>query len=217
MLSGIASNSIEGAQIWDRDFKFFAGIFIPILTALLISNLMTTYMGMKKPERVTSAIETCYQNCGIATSVALSMFQGDDRARAMGVPFLYGMVEFIVIGTYCLGAWKAGWTKAPPTEPFHKMITTSYEVLLAKKLTQEGKEVDSYTDDEYDVEVVDEYRNESENSEEGGATGFVLVEEPVEANVDPPAPSDGGDRKVAKEESIGTNIRTSFWRGLGYE
>lgn len=120
--------------IWERDAKFYFGVAMPCVVALLLSNIMTTYAGLKKPERVTASIECCYQNGGIATSVALTMFKGNDLAEAMGVPFFYGVVEFLLIGMYCLGAWKAGWTKAPPTDPLWKVITVNYEVLLAEKL-----------------------------------------------------------------------------------
>jgi len=160
MLSGIASNSMDGAKIWERDAKFYVGVAMPCVVALFISNILSTYSGLKKPERVTSCIECCYQNCGIATSVALSMFKGDDLAEAMGVPFFYGIVEFLLIGTYCLGAWKAGWTKAPPTEPFWKVVTTSYEVLLAEKLAQNRNIEVQLTDSSDGIEVTDEYHNE---------------------------------------------------------
>ena len=49
--------------------------------------------------------------------MALGMLQGDNRAATMGVPFLDGLVEFVLIGTYYLVAWRAGWTKAPSREP----------------------------------------------------------------------------------------------------
>ena len=64
------------------------------------------------------------------------MFRGDDLAEAMGVPLLYGGVEAFVLGLYCVGAWKAGWTKAPPHEPFWRVIMTSYEILYAEKAEQ---------------------------------------------------------------------------------
>ena len=49
--------------------------------------------------------------------MALGILQGDNRIAAMGVPFLYGLVKFVLIWTYYLAAWRAGWTKAPPREP----------------------------------------------------------------------------------------------------
>lgn len=75
-------------------------------------------------------MECCYQNVGIATSVALTMFKGDELSTAMAVPLYYGLVEAVLLGVYCIIAWKAGWTKAPRNISFWAMITTSFEVLL---------------------------------------------------------------------------------------
>mmetsp|Transcript_20896 Transcript_20896/g.30704 ORF Transcript_20896/g.30704 Transcript_20896/m.30704 type:complete len:237 (+) Transcript_20896:922-1632(+) len=77
----------------------------------------------------TVSVECCYQNVGIATSVAISMFEGSDRALAMCVPLFYGIVEAVVLGIYCIWAWKKGWTKAPKDEYFHKILINSYEVV----------------------------------------------------------------------------------------
>jgi len=189
ILSGVASNvGTDGNGIWQRDAKFYFGVALPCIVALFLSNAMTTYSGLKKPERVTSCIECCYQNCGIATSVAFSMFQGQDRAEALGVPFFYGCVEFLVIGAYCVGAWKAGWTKAPPSEPFWKVITCSYEVLLAEKLA--GRDIEVQLNDcstESSVEIVDEYVSDGK----GGmiASCLYYCHEPDLEKVDPPPPA----------------------------
>jgi hypothetical protein len=78
------------------------------------------------------AIECCYQNVGIATSVALTMFVGDEAASALAVPLFYGIVEVVLLGPYCILCWKAGWTKAPRNVSFWTMISTSYEVLLVE-------------------------------------------------------------------------------------
>lgn len=86
----------------------------------------------------TVAIECCYQNVGIATSLALTMFDGPELNRAMGVPFLYGVCEMFVVGIFCVGCWKAGWTKAPSNAPIWDVLFTTYEVLEAemKELTE---------------------------------------------------------------------------------
>ncbi len=80
----------------------------------------------------TLSVECCYQNVGIATSVALTMFQGEELATAMAVPLYYGLLEALIVGVYCMGAWKLGWTKAPKNIGFFTMITTSYEVLITE-------------------------------------------------------------------------------------
>lgn len=65
---------------------------------------------------------------GIATSLALSIFSGNDLNEAMGVPFFYGVIEAVFVGTFCVISWKANWTKAPPDEPLWRVLWTSYEV-----------------------------------------------------------------------------------------
>lgn len=201
LLSGIVSNATDGDGIWEREPKFYIGVAMPCIVALVLSTVMTTYLELKKPERVTSSIECCYQNCGIATSVALSMFNGEERALALGVPFFYGVVEFLAIGVYSIWAWKAGWTKAPPSEPFWKVITCSYEVLLAEK-ERGNAEVQLAGYDDCGVEVTGDYRKESNN--DGGALAILTkilyyCHEPDLAKVDP-APSKV-DQAVEKPET----------------
>jgi predicted Na+-dependent transporter len=124
-------------KIWSRDWSFYVGVTLPCLGGLVLANIIATAFRLDKPERVTVAIECCYQNVGIATSLALSMFKGNDLNAAMGVPFFYGVMEAVLVGIYCIGAWKAGWTKAPADAPLWKVMFTSYEIL-----EQEFKDVD---------------------------------------------------------------------------
>lgn len=65
------------------------------------------------------------------------MFEGDELSEAMGVPLFYGLVEAVVLGIYCIVAWKAGWTKSPPETPFFTMISTSYEIIYAETAEKE--------------------------------------------------------------------------------
>ena len=73
---------------------------------------------------------------GIATSLALTMFEGEELNQAMGVPFLYGVAEIVFISIFCIGAWKSGWTKAPANESICKVICTSYEVETSEGLLE---------------------------------------------------------------------------------
>ncbi len=70
------------------------------------------------------------------------MFNGDDLSEAMGVPLFYGIVEAILLAIYCLISWKLNWTKAPSDDPFLKVISVSYEVLLTVEelAKEEGEE-----------------------------------------------------------------------------
>lgn len=79
------------------------------------------------------------------------MFKGDYLNEAMGVPFFYGVVEMFLIGTYCVWAWKLGWTKAPADAPFWRTIMTSYEVIDAEK--RELREIEiSYSERDFPVD-----------------------------------------------------------------
>jgi hypothetical protein len=74
------------------------------------------------------AVECCYQNTGIATSVAAAMFEGEELAVAVGVPLFYGICEAVFLAIYCITCWKLGWTKAPVQENICTVLFTSYEV-----------------------------------------------------------------------------------------
>eukprot|EP00978_Attheya_sp_CCMP212_P033472 scaffold135161_cov49-Attheya_sp.AAC.2 len=158
IFSATMANTGGDVQIWERDWRFFLGVSTPCLLGLVIANVVTSCLSMKKPERITVSIECCYQNVGIATSVALTMFQGDDLSEAMAVPLLYGLVEAVILGIYCVGAWKMGWTKAPPTTPFWTMIFRSYEVLEA-----DWKSPDN--DDEIEITMSTSMEDRIENNQ----------------------------------------------------
>jgi predicted Na+-dependent transporter len=129
VFSFIMSNLDTDDKLWNHDWTFYAGIAMPCLLGLLIANVITTHLGLVHPERVTVSVEVCYQNVGIATAVAISMFDGEQQAHAAAVPFVYGMVEAVILFCYCTTVWKLGWTKAPQDVSFWTMIVTSYEIL----------------------------------------------------------------------------------------
>jgi hypothetical protein len=101
---------------------------MPIILGLLCSIVISSAAKMKKPERVTVAVECVYQKTGIAMTSCLALFSGDDQQRALGVPFWYTGMQTCFVGVYCLVSWKLGWTKAPPNENIVKVIFQSYEL-----------------------------------------------------------------------------------------
>ena len=128
-LSFTVSSSNQEAAVWDQDLSFYVACAIPVLVGLIASVSLATHLELEKPERVAVTIESCLQNTGIATTVALTMFQTEQElATAIGVPLFYGIVEAVVIITFCLVCWKLGWTKAPPSDNICKVLATSYEV-----------------------------------------------------------------------------------------
>lgn len=139
--SALMSNTGGETQIWEHSWQFYVGVMLPCCAGLLVSNILTSFLSLNKPERVTLSVECCYQNVGIATSVALTMFKGDELSQAMAVPLYYGLLEAFILGIYCILAWKAGWTKAPKNCSFWTMIGTNYEVLLLEHTDLKAVEV----------------------------------------------------------------------------
>ncbi|KAG7336953.1 bile acid:sodium symporter [Nitzschia inconspicua] len=132
IFSVVVSSSDSEANLWSQNWKFYVGVAAPALIGVSIATYLATKFALDKPERVAVAVEGCYQNTGIATSVAASMFSGTDLAMAISVPLLYGIFEAAILAVYCMVCWKIGWTKAPANENFCTMIVTSYEVEQAR-------------------------------------------------------------------------------------
>lgn len=117
------------AQIWGQPWSFYVGVTSPCLVGLFIATILATIARLKKPEVISVGVECCYQNVGIATSAAVAMFDDPvERGQALCVPLFYGLMEAVVLGIYCIIAWKLGWTKAPRDEKFCVMVVTTYEV-----------------------------------------------------------------------------------------
>lgn len=127
------TSSDHKAALWDQSWDFFVGLAIPAVVGITTATLLATRFKLDRPERVAVAVESCYQNTGIATSVAAVMFDSDedDVATAMSVPLYYGIVEMALLGAFCVICWKAGWTKAPADEKFCVVLGKSYEVAEA--------------------------------------------------------------------------------------
>ena len=144
-----------GDILWGRDWKFYFGVSCPCIFGLLLSNSMATYLELRKPERISVSVESCFQNIGIAASVAINMFgtNGDslELEEAIAVPLYYGLIEAALLGFYCILTWKIGWSKAPREASIFRVLWTSFELVETRqKVINE------------DIEVVlgsDNYRN----------------------------------------------------------
>lgn len=125
----LVSSSDHKAALWDQEWQFFVGIGTPALIGITIATILASSFNLERPERMAVAVESCYQNTGIATSVAVVMFDGDkdSLAQAISVPLFYGMVEAVLLAFFCLICWKAGWSKAPADEKICVVLATSYE------------------------------------------------------------------------------------------
>jgi hypothetical protein len=130
LVSLFLASGADGAEsnFWSQPWAFYVGVAFPCLLGIALANIIARGVRLSPPETVAISIECCYQNVGIATSVAITMFSGEERAQAVSVPLFYGVIEAVVVGIYCLWAWKAGWTKAPADENICVVISKTYEI-----------------------------------------------------------------------------------------
>lgn len=154
LYSALVSSTSEDASLLNQNAAFYIGVALPAVVGVCLATYLATKAQLEKPERVSVAVEGCYQNTGIATSVAITMFSGDDLATAIGVPLYYGIVEATLLAIYCLICWKIGWTKAPAGENICVVIATSYEVEKARLESPNAIEVvhNANSKDEQDIE-----------------------------------------------------------------
>jgi predicted Na+-dependent transporter len=152
LYSALVSSTSDDAGLWNQTGMFYIGVAIPAVIGVTLATIMATKAKLDKPERVSVAVEGCYQNTGIATSVAITMFEGADLATAVVVPLYYGIVEAVLLAIYCLACWKIGWTKAPPNENVCVVIATSYEVEKARLESPNAIEVVANSKDDLDIE-----------------------------------------------------------------
>jgi len=119
----------EGGRIiiTNREPIFYYAPILPMILGLLCSNIISTLMRLKQPERVTVSIECVYQNTGIAMTSCLALFTGDDQSRGLAIAFWYTGMQGAIIIVYCLVVWKFGWTKAPANENFITVLFTNFQ------------------------------------------------------------------------------------------
>jgi len=121
------SSGASNTPFWSHPPIFVMAIGTPCVVGLIISFLISRYMlGISGPQAVAICIECSYQNTALAITVALSVFK-DDAGYAAGIPLIYGVIEPLVIGPFCLLAWKLGWTYAPREVGFWQWIGGNYQ------------------------------------------------------------------------------------------
>ena len=129
LVSVFLSSGQDDTNFWSQHWTFYVGVALPCALGLALANCACRLFRLRKPEQMAISIECCYQNVGIATSVAVNMFEDPvERAQALSVPLFYGIVEAILICIYCIWSWKMGWTKAPKDEKLCVVVTRTYEI-----------------------------------------------------------------------------------------
>jgi hypothetical protein len=52
IFSAVLSNTEGESHMWDQDWTFYFGVMAPCLFGLLFANIFTSFLMLKKPERV---------------------------------------------------------------------------------------------------------------------------------------------------------------------
>ena len=146
-LSGVALIAVaflvssRDEPVWDKHAGFYVAVALPCLVGLALSTVLAAAAKLSKPARATVAVECAYQNPGIATTVALNMFEGDRASRAVGVPLYYGIVEAFGIGVFLLIAWKRGMTHAPADAPLLAVLRKNWQEINKQQAAARDVEV----------------------------------------------------------------------------
>mmetsp|Transcript_4865 Transcript_4865/g.14120 ORF Transcript_4865/g.14120 Transcript_4865/m.14120 type:complete len:388 (+) Transcript_4865:80-1243(+) len=118
----------DAVALWDYPIDFYFAVGMPCLAGLLIAFGIARVLQVKIEECVSICIECCYQNTGLAITVALTVFTDpEETARATAVPIIYAGFEIALIAIFVLASWKLGFTYAPANEPFLKCISGNYQ------------------------------------------------------------------------------------------
>lgn len=128
VLLGLRFSSSNDRPIWERDTNFYLGVMTPPLTGIVLSLAFASSLRLERPQCIAVAIETCYQNTGIALAIALANYDDDNElADATGVPVLYQVVQLISLLIFSLCAWKMGWTYAPINISLREFCWNNYQ------------------------------------------------------------------------------------------
>ena len=129
MAFGALANKSSHSPVTDNTADWFVCISIPVLGGLLLAMLIARSVDLPNPQAVAVAIECCYQNTGLALTIALSAMPPEDVGEASGVPLVYGLAEVCVIPIFAIAAWRLGWTYAPRDEPPCAALVGNYQPL----------------------------------------------------------------------------------------
>ena len=127
MTLGAAANGVSSDPVWENPPSWFACIMLPVLGGLCAALLVARLIRLPNPEAVAVAIECCYQNTGLALTIALSAMSAADIGEGSGVPLTYGVVEILIIPVFALTAWRLGWTYAPTSENVCVALVGNYQ------------------------------------------------------------------------------------------
>jgi len=142
--------------LWDKDPAFYLAVALPFLLGLLLTLTLAWCCGLEGPQRVTVTVETCYQNTGVALTLALVSLPPEDQSAAAGVPLFYGLVEALLLPIFLLISWRLGMTYAPKNERIHRVLLKNYQPRGPKQapVAETAADVSRATDTSVEPDVV---------------------------------------------------------------
>lgn len=127
-----ALTSSRKDPLWDKDVTFYLSVSLPCVIGLAVAFLGARAARLSGPQCVAVSVESCYQNTGVALSLALATFDKEDQSQAAGVPLYYGVVEVVVLALFLVVAWKAGLTYAPASERLCTVLVQNFQPLVVE-------------------------------------------------------------------------------------
>lgn len=126
ILLGLFFSQTSGDPPLEQPPVIWFACLVPLQVALWLAYFLSYGLGLPGPQRVAIAIETAYQNTGIAIAYGVTL--GCEGRRALVVPVIYGGFEALCFGLFSVLAWKLGWTYAP-SFPSDRPNTVKNQVL----------------------------------------------------------------------------------------
>lgn len=140
--------STGGDPIWGKKLSFYVAVSTPILFGLLIAfPLSMAIRGPSPQEAIAVTVETCYQNTGLALTIALSSFDEEDRAAAAQVPLFYGCVQVVILPLFLFACWKAGFTYAKPGDSLCHVLLWDHQPGGVMQVAPQVSDVESFHSD----------------------------------------------------------------------
>lgn len=168
IILGLVFSQNSGDPPLEQPAVIWFACLVPLQVALWLAFFVSGCFGLPSEQRVAIAIETAYQNTGIAIAYGVTL--GCEGRKALVVPVIYGGFEALCFGLFMVFSWKMGWTYAPASDGsksivgkflyMGKVIRDNYQPLDHKgndsSDASEGKEMKPKTSTAQDVEKTGE-------------------------------------------------------------
>ena len=109
MVFGGATNATSSDPLWENSTDWFLCVGSPLVLGLFCAIAIASRLDLERPSCVAVAIECCYQNTGLALTIALSAVPAAKVGMASGVPIFYGLVEVVAVPAFgmCASAFRS--------------------------------------------------------------------------------------------------------------